>query len=54
MSADPILLRKMVTSPGGTTAAGIGKLEEHGFATAVRNAVLAAQARGIELGQEGT
>ena len=53
-NADPILLRKMVTSPGGTTAAGIGELEEHGFATAVRNAVLAARARGIELGQEGT
>ena len=52
-SADPVALRKMVTSPRGTTAAGIEKLEQHEFATAVQNAVLAAHARGIELGSEG-
>ncbi|MEE2682060.1 MAG: pyrroline-5-carboxylate reductase [Planctomycetota bacterium] len=50
--ADPQLLRKMVTSPGGTTAAGIEQLEAHGVRNAVRNAVLAAKARGIELGRK--
>ena len=53
-STDPQLLREMVTSPGGTTAAGIEQLEAHAVRTAVRNAVLAAKDRGVELGRENT
>ncbi len=45
----PAELRKTVTSPGGTTAAGLAVLEEQGFASAVSVCVLAAQRRGKEL-----
>lgn len=43
-------LRIAVTSPGGTTAAGLGVLEERGVGEALRDAVLAARDRGRELG----
>ena len=43
-------LRNMVTSPGGTTAAGLHAMEEGGFRSAAASAVLAAYRRGEELG----
>ncbi len=43
-------LRNMVTSPGGTTAAGLHAMEECGFRAAAAAAVLAAHQRGEELG----
>lgn len=48
---DPAGLRAMVTSPGGTTAAGLRVLEEHGVRSAFLEAVMAATARGAELGR---
>lgn len=45
----PAELRNMVTSPGGTTAAGLHALEEQGFRAAVMNAVQAAYDRGEDL-----
>jgi len=47
---DPIDLKNMVTSPNGTTVAGIGALEKGGFRAAVIGAVEAAWKRSIELG----
>ena len=47
---DPVSLRAMVTSPGGTTAAGVRVLEEHGMRSAFLEAVMAATARSQELG----
>ena len=49
---DPVALRKMVTSPGGTTAAGIEQLEQHDLHGTMRDAVRAAHARSEELGRE--
>ena len=43
-------LRNMVTSPGGTTAAGLNAMEKLGFRAAAAEAVLAAYQRGEELG----
>jgi len=48
---DPAQLRAMVTSPGGTTAAGLRQLEEHAVRSAFLEAVMAATQRGAELGQ---
>ncbi|MCE9621149.1 MAG: pyrroline-5-carboxylate reductase [Actinomycetia bacterium] len=48
---EPAELRKMVTSPGGTTAAGLRVLDERGVRDAFGDAVLAAKARSIELGK---
>ena len=48
---DPVALRAMVTSPGGTTAAGLRVLEEHGTRSALLEAVLAATERSQELGR---
>jgi pyrroline-5-carboxylate reductase len=47
---DPASLRAMVTSPGGTTAAGLRELERHGVRAAFLDAVAAATARSRELG----
>jgi pyrroline-5-carboxylate reductase len=47
---DPVALRAMVTSPGGTTAAGLRALEEHGTRSALLEAVMAATVRSQELG----
>jgi pyrroline-5-carboxylate reductase len=47
---DPAALRAMVTSPGGTTAAGLRALEEHAVRSAFLEAVMAAAARSAELG----
>jgi pyrroline-5-carboxylate reductase len=48
---DPAALRAMVTSPGGTTAAGVRVLEEHAVRSALLEAVMAASARSAELGR---
>jgi pyrroline-5-carboxylate reductase len=47
---DPAQLRAMVTSPGGTTAAGLRQLEEHAVRAAFLEAVMAATRRSVELG----
>jgi pyrroline-5-carboxylate reductase len=48
----PALLREKVTSPGGTTIAGLHILEQEGFRGTVINAVDAATARAGELGKK--
>jgi len=48
----PAELRRKVTSPGGTTAAGLAALEARDFAGAIAACLRAANARGAELGKE--
>ena len=48
----PALLREKVTSPGGTTAAGLYKLEEGGLRKILIDAVIAATQRSKELGNK--
>ncbi len=47
----PSRLREMVTSPGGTTAAGLKTLEENGFKEIIEKTVRAAQKRAEEIGR---
>jgi pyrroline-5-carboxylate reductase len=47
----PEVLRAAVTSPGGTTLAGLGELERRGFKDAVAAAVVRATRRSEELGR---
>jgi len=47
----PEKLRQMVTSPGGTTAAGLKVFEEKGFKSLVEDALFAAKKRAEELGR---
>ena len=47
----PAELRNLVTSAGGTTAAGIYELEKGGLRTTLTNAILAAYRRSQELGR---
>lgn len=46
----PAVLRNMVTSPGGTTATALARLEAHGLRTALADAMEACRARAGELG----
>ncbi|PWU11705.1 MAG: pyrroline-5-carboxylate reductase [Verrucomicrobia bacterium] len=47
----PALLREMITSPAGTTAAALGVLEDEGMRAAFIRAVRAAKERSEELGR---
>lgn len=47
----PAVLREMVTSPGGTTAAALRQLEAHGLRSAFQDALEAARDRGRELAE---
>lgn len=49
---EPALLRKKVTSPGGTTQAGLEVLESYQFQQAVTSAILRATERSREMGAE--
>ena len=48
----PTELREMVTSPGGTTQAGLAELDEAGFSEIVVDAVMSATDRAKELGRK--
>lgn len=50
MDTSPAQLRATVTSPGGTTAAGLRELERGGLRATVANAVAAAKTRSEQLG----
>ena len=52
--AHPAALRAMVTSPGGTTIAGLYELERAGFQGIIMDAVTAATERSRELGRQAT
>ncbi len=50
---DPETLRNQVTSPNGTTLAGLKKMEAGNFRATMRETILAAQARAAELSKDG-
>ena len=47
----PTVLRENVTSPGGTTAAGLRQLEDHALKSAFIDAIEASYRRSVEMGQ---
>ncbi len=49
---DPDVLRKRVTSPGGTTEQAVNSFIDGGFEQQVRDALQAASARAVELGTQ--
>jgi pyrroline-5-carboxylate reductase len=49
---DPEVLRNQVTSPNGTTLAGLKKMAAGNFRGTIRDTILAAQARAAELSQD--
>jgi pyrroline-5-carboxylate reductase len=51
---DPEILRDQVTSPNGTTFAGLQKLKAGSFRDLIRDTVLAATARSRELSRDGS
>jgi pyrroline-5-carboxylate reductase len=51
-SESPELLRKRVTSPGGTTQRAIETFEQGGFSGLVARALIAARDRSIEMSQQ--
>ncbi len=51
-AADPGELRRRVTSPGGTTMAALGVLEDRGFARAVQDAIRRAAERAREMAEQ--
>jgi pyrroline-5-carboxylate reductase len=48
----PAELRNMVTTPGGTTAAGLFAMEQGGLRTAIMSGIVAAYKRSVEMGEE--
>ena len=48
----PAVLRQRVTSPGGTTLAGLNALKEHGLHEALVAAIRAATERSVQLGDQ--
>jgi pyrroline-5-carboxylate reductase len=50
--ASPLSLRAEITSPNGTTAAGLQVLADSDFSNIVRDAVNAARHRSIELSSQ--
>jgi pyrroline-5-carboxylate reductase len=50
-NSTPEELRRMVITPGGTTAAGLAAMEKHGTSEGLIAAVVAAAARGQEMAQ---
>ncbi len=51
-NVDPETLRNQVTSPNGTTLAGLRRMEAGNFRSIIRETILAAQARAAELSQD--
>ena len=47
---EPSILRENVTSPGGTTAAGLQSLEDHNFKTIISDCLIRAEKRSRQLG----
>ena len=47
----PVELRNAVTSPGGTTAAGLAVMEKNNFSALINNVIQAAHDRSVELGK---